>query len=122
MLSKEERASLDIDGRIYLCYDYLYAISFDRILATHGGSISLLTIDGELICTYDSIYAPTYPCSTYYDEDEQVDVAVYEFIDDVLIFIEEGKKGIMDYNGDIILEADYSEITFNSNLEAELMP
>lgn len=122
MLSKEEREKLDIDGRIYICYDYLFAISKDRVLATHGGNISLITLNGDIICTHDSIYAPQYPKDTHYDDAEGLYVADYAYLDDMLVFVDNGRKGIMDYNGDIILDANYRDITFNTLSEAELFP
>lgn len=122
MLTKEERASIEVDGRICLCYDFIFPISRDRILATHGGSISLISFDGIIICTHDSIYVPTYPINTTHDEKDDVDVAEYEYIDDILIFVDDGKKGVIDYDGEVILEAKYSDITFNSYLQAEVMP
>lgn len=123
VLTREEREKLKIDAVIELCYDYIFAISEDRILATHGSNISLITIDGEMICTYDSIYAPTYPTDTiYYDEEEGCDRYVEEFIDDLLVFVENGKHGIMDYDGDIIVEAKYSDITFSSEGTVEILP
>ena len=121
MLSREERESLDIDSKIYLCYDYIFAISKDRVLATHGASISLIKLSGEIICTHDSIYAPTYPSSTHFNEDEQVEEAEYSFLDDILIFVDDGKKGMMNYDGKIILEAIYSDITFPTCQQAEVM-
>lgn len=123
MLTKEEREKISIDAVIELCYDYIFAISKDRILATHGSSISLITIDGEMICTYDSIYAPTYPTDTiYYDEEDGCDKYIEEFIDDLLVFNDKGKFGLMDYDGDIILDAEYSAITFNSEGSVAILP
>ena len=120
MLSREERMNLNIDGRIYICYDYIFAISTDRILATHGGSISLITADGDMICTYDSIYVPTYANGYHYNPDEGIDEADYEYIDDILIFVDKGKKGLIDYDGNIICEAKYHDIEFNSDSEVEV--
>lgn len=122
MISKEERDKLEIDGRIYICYDYLFAISKDRILATHGGSISLITLQGEIICTYDSIYAPQYITGTHHDEEDNIDVADFDYVDDLLIFVDNNKKGIIDYDGEVVLEANYSDITFRTINEAELFP
>ncbi len=122
MLSREERDKLVIDSTIYLCYDYLFAIANNRILATHGDKISLITTDGEMLCTYDSIYVPTYPSKEYYDESEDRWIYDEEFMDDILVFIDDGKLGVLDYDGDIVLEAKYRDITFNTAQELELLP
>lgn len=123
MITKEDRQRLRdlIDPRIELCFDYLFIISEDRMLATHGGNISLVTFNGDILTTADSIYIPMYPTS-YNEESSGEIVAVYDYIDDILVYVENGKQGLIDYNGDIILEAKYSEITFDENQLAEILP
>lgn len=113
---------LNIDGRLYICYDYILPISDTRLLATHGREISLITIDGRIICTYDSIYPPTFPAEVYFDENENVYKYREDDMEDILIFVDNGKKGVIDYDGGIILDAEYREISFNANLEAEVLP
>lgn len=123
MISKEERERLrdTIDPRIQLCYDYILIISEDRMLATYGGNISLVTFDAELIFTADSIYIPEYPSGTKIDSDGNLE-ATYDFIDDYLIYVDNGKKGLIDYDGGIILQANYTNITFNDKQQAEILP
>lgn len=125
MLSREEIKNFKIDPMIELCYDYVFPISMDRILATHGGEISLIDNDGEMLCTYDSIEVPM-----YYDEEYEVKesqdieefVGIPKYIDDVLMMLEDGLWGLTDYDGNVIIEPMYKVIHFlnNENFEGLL--
>lgn len=121
MLTREERENLKVDSIIYLCYDYILAISEDRILATHGQEISLISIDGDIICTFDSIYVPEYPKGVTTGLEGEP-IAIMEYVDDILVYVDNGYMGILDYNGMPITGAIYRDITFKSNDEIELLP
>ena len=122
MLSKEARLSLELDDRLYLCYDYLFAITEHKVLATHGSNMSLITTDGVMLCTYDMIYVPMYYTNEHYDKDSGMDIADSEYVDAYLVFIKDGKKGVMDYDANIIIEPIYRDIIFDSNEHCELLP
>ena len=113
MLSKEELKNYKIDPTIQLCFDYVFPISHDRVLATHGDEISLITESGDLICTYDSIEVPEYnhEDDTILDDDNHY-FNEGRFIDKYLIFKEDGLLGVIDYDGDIVLDAQYKYIRF----------
>lgn len=124
MISKEKRKELQelIDPRLRMCYDYILVISESRVLATHGGNISLITINGKMLFTADSIYLPEYPSYVVYNEAENVLETVYEYVDEYLIYIDNGKKGIINYDGEILTEAKYSEIEFDSVSSIQALP
>ncbi len=124
MVSKERRKELrdKLDPRLFLCYDYILVISENRILATHGGNISLITFNGNILFTADSIYVPEYPKNTEYDNSEQVEKAIYDYVDELLIYVMDGKEGLIDYDGNIIVNANYKQIQFLSNDNVEIMP
>lgn len=46
MVSIAQRRELQdkLNPILYLCYDYILIISDNRVLATHGGSISLISL------------------------------------------------------------------------------
>lgn len=112
MLTKQEIAAFDIDPVIRFCYDYILPISEDRVLATHGGQISLITKDGEMLCTYDSIEVPTYHSDKLRVDTNGDYVAEDVFVDDYLLIRENGLWGIIDYDGDIILSPVHNKLGF----------
>lgn len=122
MISKEEREKLEIDGRIYICYDYLFAIEKDRILATHGSSVSLITDTAELLCTFDNIIVPTKPGDVHYDAEHLEYYSDEDFIQDYLIYMQNGKFGLLDYDGTVVIEAQYSSIEFGADYELYVLP
>ena len=119
MLTKEEIENLEIDARIYLCYDLLIPISKDRVLATHGDNISLIDINGNMIVTYDLIVIPE-----YIDQDYMLDenTAAMTKVDNYLIVYENGKVGLINYDGDVLLPVEYSSILFKSPTQIETLP
>ena len=123
MISKEESEKLEISGVIYLCYDLLVPISSDRILATHGNNISLINTNGEMLCTYDMITVPTIEDSSYIIDDINNGFETNAlYIDEYLIIIHCGKYGLIDYDGNIVIEALYSNIKFNNEGSIEVLP
>lgn len=109
----------DIDPIIQLCYDYILPITSDRLLATHGNSISLIDIAGEIICTYDSIELPSYLEKHIVDEDtpdEYFDIEK-KYIRNYLIIRQEGLYGIINLDGGIIVEPKHDTIKFTSPSE-----
>jgi hypothetical protein len=119
MLTKEEMENINIDGRIYLCYDLLVPISKDRVLATHGDNISLIDINGNMIATYDLIIVPEYLDTNYMIDDN---TAAYTTIDDYLTVYHGGKVGVIDYDGKIVVPIEYSSIEFSSPTEVNTLP
>ena len=119
MLSKEEMQEINIDGRIYLCYDLLVPIRKDRILATHENNISLIDSDGNMISTYDLIIIPEF-IDTDYMIDE--DTATMSTVDNYLIVYTGDKAGVIDYEGNIVLPIEYSSIKFSSQTNIETLP
>ena len=123
MISKEESEKLEISGVIYLCYDLLVPISSDRILATHGDNISLINTSGEMLCTYDMIIVPTIEDSSLIVDDINNGFETNAlYIDEYLIIIHCGKYGLIDYDGNIVIEALYSNIKFNNEGSIEVLP
>ena len=122
MLSNEERKNIVIDPIIEFCYDYILPISQDRILATHGGEISLITIDGNMICSYESIEVPEYNSNddVTFNEKDNCYEAKRVFIDDLLIYRDNGLYGIIDYDGNIVVEAKYKGLRFNDENALEI--
>lgn len=114
MISKQEMDELEIDNKLYICYDMLVPISKERILATHGKSISLIDIDGNMIVTYDLIMIPEYP-----DYDYMIDenTATYSPVEDFLLAYQDGKVGVIDYDGNIVVQIEYRSIEFTSKNE-----
>lgn len=103
----------DIDPMIRFCYDFVLHISENRILATHGGVISLLDNTGYMICTYDSIELAMYefPEETYIDEDG-IEVGITKYVENRLLILEDDSWGIMDFDGNVLLEPSYKKISF----------
>lgn len=116
MLTPEEIKAFEINPVIQFCYDYILPISKDRILATHGLEISLITADGDMICTHESIEVPFYTSfdedTLEYDENTNEYIGKTIYIEDILVYRENGRYGLMDYNGDIITEAKYVVLKF----------
>lgn len=119
MLTPEEIKAFEINPVIQFCYDYILPISKDRILATHGLEISLITADGDMLCTHESIEVPFYTLfndddTLEYDENthEYIYVGKTVYIEDILIYREDGRYGLMDYNGEVITEAKYAVLKF----------
>lgn len=116
MLTPEEIKAFKINPVIQFCYDYILPISKDRILATHGLEISLITADGDMICTHESIEVPFYTSfdddTLEYDENTNEYIGKTIYIEDILVYRENGRYGLMDYNGDIITEAKYVVLKF----------
>lgn len=131
MLTPQEIKDYDIDSKVKFCFDYILPISKDRVLATHGGQISLITKTGEMICTYDSIEVPTYDLfsetgsirehSDECDEPVEPDVATEEYVDEYLIILSNGYLGLIDYDGVVILEPEYSILKFNGSESLEVL-
>lgn len=119
MLTKEEMQKVNIDGRIYLCYDLLVPIAKDRILATHGESISLIDIEGSMIATYDLIIIPEYIDSDYMIDEN---TALMTTVDKFLIVYKDGRAGAIDYDGTIVLPVEYSDVCFTSQTEIQTLP
>lgn len=118
---------IPVDPMIKLCFDYVLPISNDRVLATHGDEISLITSDGELIVTYDSIELacydienPEWDVHKDYNGNLVAPESIQAYVDGVLIIIEDGKYGLINYDGDIILEPQYNHIGFISQTEFEV--
>lgn len=112
MLTKEEMEAFEIDPVIRFCYDYILPISDNRVLATHGEQISLITKDGEMLCTYDSIEVPTY----HSDKLSMVDgdfVAEDIFVDEYLLIKENELWGLINYDGDVIISPVHNKLGFN---------
>lgn len=113
----------DVSPLISLCYDLLVKIADDRILATHGSKISLITLDGIMICTYDLIMIPTMEDTDYiFNEIDNVEESTAKNIEDYLLIISNGKCGLIDYDGNLVIEPIYRDITFDSKGRAELLP
>ena len=113
MLSKEEFKKYVVNPTIQICFDYIFPISEDRVLATHGDEISLITNDGTLLCTYDSIEVPEY----FHDEDTQIDENNNYFnegryVDKYLLVRDCGYLGVIDYDGDVVIDPQYRYIKF----------
>lgn len=123
MLSKDEIKNFQIDPAIKFCYDYILPISQDRVLATHGEEISMITSDGTWICTFDSIQVPTYPDieNPYWDDKEKSYMTNDIYIDNFLIIIQDGLYGIIDYDGEIVVPAVYNKIEFINETEVNLL-
>jgi len=123
MLTREESEKLKISDVIYLCYDLLVPISSNRILATHGENISLIDTEGEMICTYDMIMVPTKEDTSYIlDTEDNGFETTALYVDDYLIIMQNGKQGLIDYDGNILIDAIYGEIKFNIYGELEVLP
>lgn len=124
MLKPFERKKYEdkLDARLYICYDYILIISKDRVLATHGGSISLITFNADILFTSDLIYVPQYPIDTIDEGNGEAESAVYEYVDDLLIYVQDDKEGVIDYNGNIIVEAKYKNIQFIGESQMEIFP
>lgn len=114
MLTKKEIEKFEMDAAVRFCFDYILPISDNRVLATHGDEISLITKDGEMICTYDSIQVPTYNSSSDFESmDDSVAMKAKPVeVDDYLIIIQDGLYGLIDYDGEIILDPKYSVLRF----------
>ena len=121
MLTREEIARFEIDPAVRFCFDYILPISDNRVLATLGDEISLITKDGDMICTYDSIEVPTYDSDTesVYSESENCEVAKVEYIDDILLILQDGLWGLIDYDGNVIADPIYRLLRFVSENELE---
>lgn len=124
MITARERKKLQdkLDPKLYMCYDYIFIISEDRVLATHGGNISLITFEAELLFTADIICVPQYPIGVCQYDDESAPEAELAYVDDLLIYMQDGKEGVIDYDGEIIIEALYTSVEFISEAEVELHP
>ena len=128
MLTIDEIRKFSIDPMIKLCFDYILPISKDRVLATHGREISLIDTDGNMIVTYDSIELASFDkvpdtSETFIknlDGSIEACESEVEYIDDILIFLDDGLYGLMDYDGNIIVEAEYKSIKFISENEIEV--
>ena len=114
MLTPKEISEFEIDPVIKFCYDFILPISDDRVLATHGAEISLITKAGDLICTYDSIEVPFYDDreDTFYSEDSKSLVSRKKYIEDMLLFKDGEFWGLLDYDGEILADAHYTSIKF----------
>ena len=124
MVSIAQRRELQdkLDPILYLCYDYILIISDNRVLATHGGSISLISFDANMLFTSDVIYVPQYPVGISQYDDESAPEADMEYLDDMPIYVKDGKEGVIDYDGNILIEAQYSSIEFISETQMEIFP
>ena len=122
MLTKEQRDNFDIDPVIKFCYDYILPITDDRVLATHGAEISLITKSGDMVCTYDSIQVPTYndPDNCEFNPDYNCDESGRAYVDDFLLIIQDGMYGLIDYDGNIVIDPKYSVLRFVSQDKMEL--
>lgn len=114
MLTAEERKNFEINPIIEFCYDFILPISEDRVLATHGDNISLITASGDMLCTYDAIFVPMYdsPTNIHYSEIEKVDVCDGTPVDGILIYISDEKFGLLDYDGNELTGPEYRVIQF----------
>ena len=114
MLTREERENFDIDIAIQFCYDYIFPITPNRVLATHGDEISLITKDGEMICTYDSIQVPTYnsPENVIPGDEGTYQQSLANYVDDYLLILQDGMWGLIDYDGEIVLDPKYKILRF----------
>lgn len=119
MLTDKERAEFEMDPLIKLCFDYIYPITQDRVLATHGGSISLIDKQGIMLATHDSIELGYYDFDppeedVSFDEDGNplAQKSVRTYIDDILIIRDDGLYGLMDLDGEILVEPCYDRLEF----------
>lgn len=109
----------ELDSNLYMCYDLLVQISVDRVLATHGEGVSLISASGEMIVTYDLICIPE-----YIDEEYMIDdmTAEYSMARDLLLAYENNRVGVIDYDGDIVVPIEYSSIVFDSPNSISTLP
>lgn len=122
MLTREEIEKFDIDPAIRFCFDYILPISDDRVLATLGQEISLITKSGDMICTYDSIQIPMYYSSEFEQDSESLAYVSKDLpVDDYLIIIDNNLYGLIDYDGNIVLEPEYSILRFISDSKMEIL-
>lgn len=141
MLYKEERDKVEIPPIIYLCYSFVLPIRQDRLVAQDGNYFVLIDIDGHEICRYDSIHVPRYtiedPDFEYKafsiedlnkakqaqqnsdesvdSENDQYNERKYPFVEDYLIVRRDNKLGVIDYDGNVLLEPEYRQIEFRKN-------
>lgn len=119
LLTDEERKNFEIDPMIKFCFDYILPITKDRLLATHGGSISLADKQGNLIVTFDSIELihydvdpPDAEITILPNGEIQAPRSLIEYVDDLLKIRQDGLWGLIDMDGNILLEPMYNELIF----------
>lgn len=119
LLTDEERKNFEIDPMIKFCFDYILPITKDRLLATHGGSISLADKQGNLIVTFDSIELihydvdpPDAEITILSNGEIQAPRSLVEYVDDLLKIKQDGLWGLIDMDGNVLLEPMYNELIF----------
>lgn len=136
MLQKEERSKFEIPPIVQLCYTHIVPIRKDRMLATAGPKMVLIDIDGHEIFQYKFIrlaeYSdveeiPKYLQSNVQQEsewnslverlnnDEFIDTTNY--VDDILVFQDGHKYGVVDYDGNIILDLKCFSLEFKRDTD-----
>ena len=81
-------------------YDYLERLTKDRYVAGLNGYKGVISKDGSIIleCFYDLIFYTEYDC-----------FLVYKYFNNKL------RSGLYDYNGNVILDFDYEDISLKEN-------
>lgn len=133
MLQKGERQKVDIPPIIFLCYQYIFPLSDKRVLGSNGTQIVLIDIDGYELCKYDTIQVPIYnqvDKNAKYDIQQEEDFdnqlklfsskdyepdCDIEYIDEYLLVCDNGKYGVIDYDGNILIPIEYNKIEFSKS-------
>lgn len=133
MLQKEERQKVDIPPIIFLCYQYIFPLSDKRVLGSNGTQIVLIDIDGYELCKYDAIQVPIYnqvdknaKYNIQQEEDFENQLKLFsskdyepdcdiEYIDEYLLVCDNGKYGVIDYDGNILIPIEYNKIEFSKS-------
>lgn len=105
-----------IDSKLSLVYDLLVPITKTRILATYGNEISLIDEDGMIIVTYDLIYIPT-----YIGDINMIGEGVTKYVEGYLIVVKGSCVGLIDYDGNIVIEVAQRGIEFKSQNDVEIL-
>lgn len=139
MLQKEERQKVEIPPVIFLCYQYIFPLTENRLLGQDGTQIVLIDIDGYEICKYDTIQVPIYnqidknakyeinseedfdqQLKLFSSDDYKPDCSI-EYIDDYLLVSNSGKFGVIDYDGKVLIPLEYSKIEFNKSDDGNII-
>lgn len=141
MLQREERQNFEIPPVVLLCYQNVVPIREDRMLATAGPNMVILDKKGTEVFQYKIIRLAEYQDGQEIPEhiinqirqkiewDSFVDKLNKgefqskdrEFVDNLLI-ISDGKKfGLVDYDGNILLDTKYNQLQFQHGIDGSII-
>lgn len=141
MIQGEERQNFEIPPVVLLCYQNIVPIREDRMLATAGPNMVILDKEGTEVFQYKIIRLAEYQDGQEIPEhiinqiqqkiewDSFVDKLNRgefqsngrEFVDNLLI-ISDGKKfGLVDYDGNILLDTKYNQLQFQHGIDGSII-